>query len=339
MAHSARVRNAVFLLATAAWSMPSGAAVTTVRDTMSVLTYGEALSLSNVSGFAFSRGRSTVRQSPAPNVVDQVAGCSRLVTPFCNQVGGPVTHAPELSTSGVAISAEARAGDDATSTDVHVSSNGSALSLPGFGTRQLTVEATDWQLLRFVLPQAGAPDALLVDMAYSIDASVTDNSSLGSPDAGYSAVTNANIGVYEVATITAAQQIYTPFAQGVTLQTFHTAPMSARESRDDMVETITVKPNTDYWVILSSTADLFLASLSLDPAPIDFAGLDVSLSATSDPVFSLNPAFANANPDVAAALEIARLSTVPIPAARPLLVTGLLGMVAFGRARALGAGH
>ena len=113
-----------------------------------------------------------------------------------------------------------------------------------------------------------------------------------------------------------------------------TALRSAAESLGNMVETITVKPNTDYWVIVSRTANLFLTSLSLDPASIDSAGLDISLFATADPVLSLKPAFASANPEVVAALEFARLSTVPILTAPPLFATSLLGIVALGKKQA-----
>lgn len=323
----------LLLCALATWSLQASATVTTIRDTTTVLPYGESLSLSNVPDFAFSRGRITVIQSPAPNDVSGVTGCTRLVTPFCDQVGGPVTYAPDLSTSGVSISATAQAGDDAASANVQISSNGSALPLGGFATRQVSVEATDWQLLRFILPEANAPAELLIDMTYTISTAIEDNSALSSPDADYSAHTNGNVGIYEVATINPAQEIFTPFAQGITLQTFSAAPLMKEESLDSVIETISVKPNTDYWVILSATADLFLISLSLDPASIDFDGLDVSLTAFSDPLFSLNPTFAGANPDVAATLEIERLSTVPVPAALPLLVAGLLGTIVFGRKR------
>ncbi|MEQ8497466.1 MAG: hypothetical protein RLW42_24885, partial [Gammaproteobacteria bacterium] len=70
--------------------------------------------------------------------------------------------------------------------------------------------------------------------------------------------------------------------------------------------------------------NLQLRSHLLEPAVFDFAGLDVDLASYADPVFSLNPAFAATNPDVAATLQIDRVSVVPLPPSLLLLVIALL---------------
>jgi hypothetical protein len=103
----------------------------------------------------------------------------------------------------------------------------------------------------------------------------------------------------------------------------------------DMVQTLLLKPNVEYWLLLESQSVVSLTS----PGGIgfsdtrDYAGLDVEMRSWADPSFALSAAFAAENPDIAAAFAVSRTAVVPVPAALPLLLSALGGVGLLARRR------
>lgn len=95
-------------------------------------------------------------------------------------------------------------------------------------------------------------------------------------------------------------------------------------------ETILVRPNEEYWVSLEAQATISLPG-GVSSNPRDYAGLDVEATAWADPVFALNPDFAQANPDIASVLTIVRVNNVPEPTALSPLLVGLVSLVIYAR--------
>lgn len=284
---------------------PAALALDPIRDTTTFFGYEETPTVNGVDGLAFSRVAET---NGIAITGAKETSCTRLIVPFCDRTGTPVDTALDLSRSGVTIIGQGVAGGDEASTILDVSSDGSSLPLNAGETLGIAVRSLDWQLLRFDLPGAAPPPSIEVDVTYSLKTAIDDRSTFSATTHGYFTNVTAGLGLYEADTL-AAGQIYTPLTH-VLLANAVNPP----ETLSGAVETVTVKPNTDYWVILDTQSWLQLRSNSLDPGVFDFAGLDLTIEGYADPVFSLNQAFADAYPDVAAALAIERTAVVPLPA-------------------------
>jgi len=178
----------------------------------------------------------------------------------------------------------------------------------------------DFQRIRFEVTGGDLPEFIDVDVTFSVAVSVDDRSTVAS-GAVYFPFAQAGIEVLEAdtATFDPMPQVFAPFsALGIVDPSITNGPDSVDVV--DTTETMSVRPNTDYWVrqITQSMVALFEGDLS---------GLDVSVSAFVDPTFALNPEFAASNPEIAAALTIDRVLTVPEPRAEVLAAAALAALV------------
>ncbi len=245
----------------------------------------------------------------------------------CTGTGGAVRQIYDLTAaaapgSGVVASGVATAGNDAVSMSFTASSDGAALGNADFLLYNLV--GIDRQRLRFNVAGDDLPEFIEVDITFTVQAAIDDASSV--TGAIYLAEASASVHVLEAATLLAP-----PFASGQMQAPFIASAFVSNgggpgaAALTGVTETISVRPNAEYWVALESQVALSLVPSAAFPAR-DYAGLDIELSAFADPVFALNPAFAADRPDIAAALGIERIAVVPVPPAL-LLLTSALGVV------------
>ncbi|MEQ8492667.1 MAG: hypothetical protein RLW42_00455, partial [Gammaproteobacteria bacterium] len=210
-----------------------------IRDSTLDFFYTEGSLLQQVPGLAFS--------SAGEFNGDIQTSCTRLRVPFCDATGVPVDVDLDLSEAGITIIGNAAAGNDMAATSLTAASSGSTLALSPFGQAAFNLVATDWQLLRFEVPGA-APATIEVDMTYTLSAALDDRSGPFPDSQGYTPFVSAGLGVYEVDSYDGAT-IFTPFTHTLVQRSSGTNMLAGA------VETLTVKPNTDYWLILSSQSN------------------------------------------------------------------------------------
>ena len=231
--------------------------------------------------------------------------------------------------SGVVALGTAVAGGDTVSMSLTATSEGAVID--GVSALLYNIVGIDRQRVTFDVALGTLPELIDIDVTFTVRAGISDHSTV--PDAAYLAEASASLHILEASTLLAA-----PFATG-SMQAPMVASAAVNNSGGELeailmavTETISIRPNAEYWVALESQT-----ALSLVPSPgfpvRDYAGLDIELSAYADPVFALNPAFAALNPDIAGALQINRIAVVPLPAALPLLAAGLVGLLAVAARR------
>jgi hypothetical protein len=237
----------------------------------------------------------------------------------CDGPAAPVGFTADLSYGGLTATGSANAGNDHAGTSLQVSSSGT--SIPAFEFIQFNLISTDRQRLRFDVEGDDVPDFLEIDMNFSVYAELIDRSAIatGIP---YLPQTSANIRLLEAAALPpgATGPYFAPFAADA----FRTS--AGITDGVDLLQTLMLKPNVEYWLLLESQSVLSLTtppgSGFLDTR--DYAGLDVEMQAWTDPTFALSADFAANNPDIAAAFTVNRIAVVPLPAALPLLLSALV---------------
>jgi len=227
----------------------------------------------------------------------------------------------DVSALGVSAQAAGEAGGDMASSSLALSSPDGQNPFP-FAT--FDVLSGDFQRIRFEVAGGDLPEFIEVDVTFSVSVSVEDRSTVASEEVHFP-FAQAGFEVLEADTVTfdPVPQVFAPFsALGIVDPSITNGPDSVDVV--DTTETMSVRPNTDYWVrqITQSMVALFEGDLS---------GLDVSMSAFVDPTFALNPEFAASNPEIAAALTIDRVLTVPEPRAEALTAAALAVLVALRR--------
>lgn len=258
-------------------------------------------------------------------------GTSCVVFPdpgfFCDLPAQPMDLSLDLSGSGLVATGTARSGNDHAGTSLNVSSSGT--NLPAFEFVQFNVIATDRQRLSFDVTGDSIPELLEVDMHFSVYAELTDRSDVtsGMP---YLPQTSARIDLLEAGS-------FPPDLMGAGFAPFQAQAMRTSEGiidGTDMIITLMLKPNVEYWLLLESQSVLSLTSgpgMGFSDTR-DYAGLDLEMNSWADPTFALSEAFAAEFPDIAASLTINRVAVVPVPAALPLFLSAL-GLVALWRRR------
>ena len=172
-------------------------------------------------------------------------------------------------------------------------------------------------------------------MNFSVYAELTDRSNVtsGMP---YLPQTSASINLLEAGS-------FPPDLMGAGFAPFQAEAKRTSEGIIDgtnMMITLMLKPNVEYWLLLESQSVLSLTSgpgLGFSDTR-DYAGLDLEMNSWADPTFALSAAFAAEFPDIAANLTINRVAVVPVPAALPLFLSAL-GVVALWRRRSGAAVH
>ncbi|MEQ8232960.1 MAG: hypothetical protein RLW61_07435 [Gammaproteobacteria bacterium] len=247
----------------------------------------------------------------------------------CTGTGAAVRQAYDLTAgnapgSGVVAGGVAKAGNDAVEMSLTAHSDGAELG--GTDALLYNLVGIDRQRLRFNVAADALPEFIDVDITFTVQAAINDASSV--TGATYLAQAEASVRVLEAATL-----VVPPFGSGSMQAPFVANAFVTNGGGPDtamltsVTETISVRPNAEYWVALESQV-----ALSLVPSPgfvvRDYAGLDIELFAYADPVFSLNPTFAASRPDIAAALDIERIAVVPVPPAVLLLGSSIAVMLA-----------
>ncbi len=242
----------------------------------------------------------------------------------CGGPGAPAAIGGDMSTMGVVASGEASAGNDLALTSMSASSTGTAI--PGLQPVFFNLVATDAQRLRVDVPGDGLPEFVEVEINYSMASSIVDNSVIAS-GAAYQLDSSASLAVYETTTFglpapgSGLSSVFSPF----------TANIGGTVDLIGVTDTLLLRPNTDYWVVLGSqSAVSLIPQLMVDTR--DYAGLDVELMAWADPTFDLSAAFIAANPDIAESFTISRTAIVPLPGALPLALSAFVVLMSAGRA-------
>ena len=266
-------------------------------------TPGQAVTyISGSVGTGFPGGGEVVQNCLIP-----VAGCTGP--------GIPAVLEPDLSVDGVSAQGSAFAGDDSASSSLTVSSGTSNILNP---STRIDVISGDFQQLRFEVAGAGLPEFIEVDIAFSVSASIDDDSNVAS-GALYFPFASAGVEVLEAATA-----MFPPAGLPTANAAFSVLATSDTDGTMELlngVETFLVRPNEDYWLRIITQSDVVLLSAG------DYDGLDLSFDTYADPTFSLNPDFAAANPDIASAFAVERtlITVIPLPGALLLLASALTG--------------
>lgn len=271
-----------------------------------------------------------------PFGVPAIVDCA-ILTGACTQSTGSITSTTSAAIPGteISVAVTAGAGGDAVSADVRETCTSScvtnASTQPG---------VSDFQHLMVSLAGPSAPEFVDVDVTFTLISSFLDNSTVPATSP-YSASAISALFVGEASTYTSGPggSIFTPFAAIVTAGRDVSGNVTANESLVDATQTIRLRPNADYWVGLTArTVTWFFQFGGSGPVgPQDYSGLDLSFSAFADPTFTLNAAWAAANPELAANLTIDRQFngmpvSVPEPGTALLLVTSL-ALLLISRAR------
>ena len=253
-----------------------------------------------------------------PGSTPSATNCAMVPEPSfsCTGTGSAVRQVYDLTATttpggGVTASGVASAGNDAVRMSLDASSQGAVLGVTDLLLYNLV--GIDRQRLRFDVAADNLPEFIEVDITFTVQAAIDDASTVAG--ATYLAEASASVHVLEAATLLAAPftsgPMHAPFVASAFVTNGGGAVTSALAS---VTETISVRPNAEYWVALASQV-----ALSLVPSPAfptrDYAGLDIALSAYADPVFALNPVFAASRPDIVDALVIERIAVVPVPPA------------------------
>lgn len=246
----------------------------------------------------------------------------------CDGPAGPLDFTADLSADGITAIGAGSAGNDRAEASLRVSSSGS--SLPAFQFVQFNLISTDRQRLRFDVAGDNLPDFLEIDMNFSVYAELFDRSAIAS-GMPYLPQTSASVQLLEADDLA-------PGSAGPYFAPFSAVAFRSGDGIVDgvgLLQTLMLKPNVEYWLLLESQAVVSLTS----PSGIDFsdtrdyAGLDVEMRSWADPSFALSAAFAAENPDIAAAFTVSRTAVVPVPASLPLLLSALAGVGLLGRRR------
>ncbi|MEX2481940.1 MAG: hypothetical protein WD928_13875 [Gammaproteobacteria bacterium] len=263
-----------------------------------------------------------------PGSTPAATSCAVVPEPSFSCMGsGPVRQVYDLTAatapgSGVVASGVATAGNDAVSMTLSARSDGAVLGFTDLLLYNLV--GIDRQRLRFDVAANALPEFIDVDITFTVQSAIDDNS-IGVAGT-YLAQASADVQVLEAATLVAPPfgtgTIHAPFVASAFVSNSGVASEAALTS---VTETISVRPNAEYWVALESQVALSLVASPAFPVR-DYAGLDIGLFAYADPVFALNADFAASRPDIAAALNIERITVVPLPPALLLFASaaGLL---------------
>jgi len=195
------------------------------------------------------------------------------------------------------------------------------VSISGIGVvpgafNTVDVISGDLQQLRFNVSGPTVPEFIDVDITFSISASVNDNTT--GTTAFYFPYASGGVEVLEASTVDLnALSVLAAFSAIASIS-------DGEKSLINSTDTISVRPNADYWVRLITQANITFNDG-------DFTGLDVEINGYADPTFALNPLFAAANPDIAAALVIEQVSIVPLPAAGLLFAPAMFGLALWSR--------
>lgn len=243
-----------------------------------------------------------------------------LTSPTCDGPAAPMAATVDfLSPSGLSAVGTTQAGNDYAGTSFAISSGPTAV--PALDFIGYNLIAADRQRLRFDVTGSDLPEFIDVDVTFSVFSEVLDNSTLASP-LTYQKNSSATVQLFEAGTFPTGSSGpgFSPFRAG------------AFGNGAAIGETITlpVRPNEEYWLNLESQSAFYLLP-NMSGVIRDYDGLDVQMSSWADPVFSLNPDFAAANPLIAANLTISRTSVVPLPGALPLFAPALFGLLALQR--------
>lgn len=247
--------------------------------------------------------------------------CASVVPTVCEFPARPVTL-PSLSPlPGLGSSFTGRAGNDLAAYEFAIASSGSAAGSQAI----FEARSGEAQLLRFSLDGLAPDTPIEVDVAYSLGVVATDNSSLDGSDNFYNLRARAAIFIADSTTYDGVSNpdlsVAIPFFAFSQVQRGNvgaaTDGFGKVEDSGAGVATMTVFTERLYFVALQS--DHFFEAVG------DMAGLNLSVGAFSDPVFSLNPQFAAASltPEAVASFTAQRTTVVPVPAAGWLLLSAL----------------
>lgn len=239
-------------------------------------------------------------------------------TATCQAPNGIATISDLSPHPGISSSVLVRGGNDLATLEFNANSSGGA----GIHTRT-DARAGEVQLLQFNIDGIEPGQTIEVDISYSLSNILTDNSTFTEGVAGgYNLLSSASIFVADSTTYDVPNGTDSDVAiafvavsrmdlLGVTSANdgFGTLQESAAG-----VETISIVPGRKYFVALQS--DLIFETL------YDVAGLSVTNTLFADPVFSLNPLFAQSLSEQSVAsftVEQIAVSAVPLPGAFWLL--------------------
>jgi len=233
---------------------------------------------------------------------------------------------------GVTLIFNASAGNDLVSTSVQAISDEPG---PVAVFNPVLASASEWQKVSFNVAGDG-PDLIPVDVRFSVAATMSDVTGALQGQGILQTYAMGSMTLIDSASIVPDLEAGEGFVADVLLRAGAFAGFAGTGGIEevlgiDLVETVMVAPNIEYWINLNALAQ-FSTTVFAPDEPIT-GPLDVTLSAWADPTFELNAIFAAENPDIAAAFAVARAVVVPIPAALPLLSSALLGLALLARRR------
>lgn len=194
--------------------------------------------------------------------------------------------------------------------------------------------ASEWQKVTFSVA-GDVPGPIPVDVRFSVSATMDDATGALQGQGMLQTFALGQMSLIDIATLAPVPDggfMANVLLRGGAFAGFAGAGGIEEAIGIDVVETVMVAPNLEYWISLDAIAQLSTSVFGSDPIT---GPLDVTLSAWADPVFELNAAFAAENPGIADTFSVLRTVVVPIPAALPLLASALAVLMAVGRSRGM----